>query len=336
MKHSTRIAASALLMASSLALAAQGAVALEVPVATWGSPNHINITTFVGRLTECLAAKAGDSITIHHYPSGQLANDADMPVAIPTGVVKFGWVTLNGWSGLIPDVKIADAPEGLTMKQLEEATDAPDGIKAVLDKKMREKGATLLAVTPLGPTVFVTNKPAKAPSDFKGMKIRVYSEGTASLAQAIGAAPVQLPFADVYTALQRGTIDGAITGFQGVGSQKMHEVAKYLLVPASFTGAGGYQGWVANAEWWDGLPDKDRTILSGCIPDAEVYSRAKIIEDRNNLADEYRKQGMTVVDLAPDLPEYALWIEATKPLVDAAEKELSPEILAPVKAAKAK
>ncbi|MHA7777956.1 TRAP transporter substrate-binding protein [Roseibium sp. M-1] len=305
---------------------------IEIPIATWGSPNHINVSTFVGKLTEVLKAETGGRVTVKHFPSGQLAEDADMPLAIPAGAVKLGWVTLNGWSGVFPDVKIADAPTGLTMKQLEASTDAENGIKAVLDAQFREKGSTLLAITPLGPTVFVTNEPATKPNDFAGKKIRVYSEGTAALAQAIRAAPVQLPFADVYTGLQRGAIDGAITGFQGVGSQKMYEVAKYVLVPASFTGAGGYQGWVANLEWWEGLPGEDREIIAKAIREAEIYSREKIIEDRENLAAQYEAEGMTVVELTPDMPEYQAWVEATKPLMDEAEKSLSPDILAPVKA----
>ncbi|MCB1815087.1 MAG: TRAP transporter substrate-binding protein DctP [Candidatus Competibacteraceae bacterium] len=309
---------------------------LEVPVATWGSPNHINISTFVGKLQELLAQEDGGRISIKHFPSGQLAEDADMPVAIPSGNVKFGWVTLNGWSGVTQDVKIADAPAGLTMQQLEKATDGQNGLKAVLDKQFRKKGTTLLAVTPLGPAVFVTNQPALSPSDFKGKKIRVFSEGLATLTQALGGAPVKLPFADVYTALQRGTIDGAIVGFQGVASQKMYEVVKYLLIPASFTGAGGYQGWAANAAWWDGLAQADRAILSKAIREAELYSRQKIVEDRENLADFYRGKDMTVVELTPDMPEYAQWVAVTKPLMETAEKELSAEILAPIRAVQGK
>jgi TRAP-type C4-dicarboxylate transport system substrate-binding protein len=306
---------------------------VEVPVATWGSPSHINVATFVGKLTDVLKAETEGRISVRHFPSGQLAEDADMPVALTSGSVKFGWVTLNNWSGIVEDVKIADAPAGLTMTQLEEATDAENGIKAVLDRQLREKGVTLLAVTPLGPTVFVTNEPAVAPSDFAGKKIRVYSEGTAALAQAIGAAPVQLPFADVYTALQRGTIDGAITGFQGVGSQKMFEVANHVLVPASFTGAGGYQAWIANLDWWNSLADPDRDIIANAVREAEVYSRTQIIEDRKNLAAQYEQEGMTVVELTPEMPAYEAWVEATRPLMEAAEQSLSEEILQPVRQA---
>lgn len=308
------------------------AAATEVPVATWGSPNHINVASFVGKLSEALAEQSGGAMTVRHYPSGQLAEDADMPIAIPTGKVKFGWVSLNGWSGVTPDVKIADAPTGLTMQQMEAATDGPDGIKAVLDAQLRERGMRLLAVTNLGPTVFVTNELAVAPSDFEGMKIRVYSEGTAQLVQALGAAPVKLPFADVYTALQRGTVEGAITGFQGVASQKMYEVASNVLVAGSFPGTG-YQAWVANAGWLEGLSDGERRAFEAAVREAELYSRAEILADRAQLADLYRAKGMTVTELTPDMPEYAAWVEATRPLMEAAEASLSPAVVAPVKAA---
>jgi TRAP-type transport system periplasmic protein len=330
MRYITKTLSAGLLVATGAFGSAGAADDLEVPVATWGSPNHINVSTFVGKLEEAAKANSEGRITVKHYPSGQLAEDADMPVAIPAGKVKFGWVTLNGWSGMTQDVKIADAPTGLTMEQMEAATDGDAGIKAVLDRELQAKGVKLLAVTNLGPTVIVTNEKALTPGDFEGKKIRVYSEGTAMLAQALGAAPVKLPFADVYTALQRGTIDGAITGFQGVESQKMYEVASNLLIPASFTGTG-YQGWVANLDWWNGLSDEDRAILSNAIQEAESYSREKIIEDRNKLAEHYRSKGMTVIELTPDMPEYKAWVESTRPLMEQAEKTLSPDIIAPVK-----
>ena len=218
---------------STAALAALPPVAraqsnVTIPIATWGSPTHINIVEFLAPLEECLKEKAGGRITVEHFPSGQIANDADMPQAIPLGKVKVGWVTLARWSGLVTDVKIGDAPTGLTMAQFAEALDG--GITAALDKEFQEKGAKILAVTDLGPVVIVSNKPVKVPADLKGVKIRVFSAGTAELFTALGAAPVEIPFGDVYASLQRGVIDAALIGFQGVESQRMYEISKYLLI----------------------------------------------------------------------------------------------------------
>jgi len=303
---------------------------LTIPIATWGSPTHINIVEFIGPLETFLKEKTQGQIAVQHFPAGQLANDADMAVAVSTGKVKLGWSTLALWSGIIPDARVADAPTGLTMQQFAAATDGADGVKAVLDKQMQAKGAKLLAVTDLGPVVIVSNKKVLTPVDLKGVRIRVFSEGTASLFRELGAAPLQIPFGDVYTSLQKGTIDAALIGFQGVQSQRMYEISKFLLIAASFVGTG-LQGYVSNLAWWNGLAEADRKIVSEGIAAAETRCRRKIIEDREKLAEEYRKQGMTVTSLEAAMPEYKTWAEATAPVLAKAEQTLSKEILAPVK-----
>ncbi|KAB2849681.1 MAG: TRAP transporter substrate-binding protein [Hyphomicrobiaceae bacterium] len=303
---------------------------LTIPIATWGSPTHINIVEFVGPLEAFLKQKSQGQLAVQHFPAGQLANDADMAVAVSTGKVKLGWSTLALWSGIIPDARVADAPTGLTMQQFAAATDGADGIKAVLDKQMQAKGAKLLAVTDLGPVVIVSNKKVLTPADLKGVRIRVFSEGTASLFRELGAAPLQIPFGDVYTSLQKGTIDAALIGLQGVQSQRMYEIAKFLVIPASFVGTG-LQGYVGNLAWWNGLAEADRKIVGEGIGVAEAHCRSKIIDDRQKLAADYRGRGMTVTSLEASMPEYKAWAAATAPVLAKAEQTLSKEIMAPVR-----
>lgn len=318
------------MLGATAAARAMAQTRVTVPVATWGSPTHINIVEFLGPLERFLREKAGERIAIQHFPSGQLANDADMAVAIPTGKVKVGWTTLALWSGLVPDVRVGDAPTGLTMEQFAAATDGPGGIKEVLDRQFRAKAATLLAVTDLGPVVIVSNRRILVPTDLKGVRIRVFSEGTAALFRELGAAPLQIPFGDVYAALQRGTIDAALIGFQGVQSQRMYEISKFLLIPASFVGTG-LQAYAANLPWWMSLAAGDRAILTEGMKAAEAYCRRMIIEDRQKLAAEYQSRGMTVTSLASSMPEYKIWAEATAPVLAQAEKTLSAEIMAPIR-----
>jgi len=307
---------------------------LTVPVATWGGPNHDNIVHFVPPLQQSLIRQSGGKIDLRHYPAGQLAEDVDMPIAIPTGKVRFGWTTVAGWSGVIPDVGIIDRPTGLSMHQMARAADMEGGIKEVLDRQFREKGATLLALTDIGPPALVSNKEVLKPSDLEGLRVRVYSEGSAQMARAFGAAPLQMAFADVYTAMQRGTIDAAMMGFQGVASQRMNEVASHVLVPASFFGTG-LMGWAANREWWDGLAPEDREIVGTGIREAELIARYEIIRIREGLADQYRELGMEVTILDPSMPEFELWQAATQPLWEQAKQDLSADVIAPVEKVRA-
>lgn len=302
---------------------------LTIQVASWGSPTHINIAEFVPVLADCVASKSGGKIEVRHFPSGQLAQDSDMPMAIPTGRVEVGWTTLALWSGILPDAGIGSAPTGLTMPEFAQAIDGPDGIKAVLDKQMQSKNAKLFAVTDLGPVAIVSKKPIMTPEDLKDVRIRVFSEGSAQLFEELGAAPLQISFADVYTALQRGTIDAALVGFQGVASQRLYEVTDYLLVPASFVGTG-LQGYAGNLEWWDSLSEENRTIISGCMAKAEAHCRQAIIDNRAELAAQYASQGMTVSSLESGTDAHSAWAKATAPVMEESKKAYSEEILAPV------
>jgi TRAP-type C4-dicarboxylate transport system substrate-binding protein len=326
-RFNTALAAAPAVLAASGSVLAQSRVTLQV--ATWGSPTHVNIVEFLGPLEAFLKERTGGRISVRHFPSGQLAQDSDMPVAIPTGRVQIGWVTLALWSGLVPDVRIGDAPTGLTMEQFAKAIDGPDGIKAVFDREFRVKAATLFAVTDLGPVVIVSNKQIMTPADLKNVRIRVFSEGTATLFRALGAAPLQIPFADVYTSLQRGTIDAALMGFQGIASQRMYEIAKFALVPASFVGTG-LQGYAGNLPWWMSLQEADRAIVSEGMAKAEAHCRKAIIDDRKHLETDYRGKGMTVVSLQSGTKEHKAWADATAPVLKQKEAGLSKEIMAPV------
>jgi TRAP-type C4-dicarboxylate transport system substrate-binding protein len=322
-------------LAASAGLSAPAIVRAEskvvVPLATWGSPTHINIVAFLGPLEAALKRDTNGRISVRHYPAGQLAQDVDMPIAIPTGKVKFGWITVQNWSGLIRDVNALSLPTALTIETGAKATDMPGGFKEVLDKQFRARGATLLAMTDIGSPAIVAHKKVLAPDDIKGLRVRAPSEQLAELVKQLGAAPVAIPFAEVYTALQHGTIDAAVIGFQGIQSQRVYEVTRFAIVPGSFTGTG-MQGFAANLQWWNGLNPKDREIIAKAIREAELSCRAAIIKDRAGLADQYRAKGMEVIMLEPSMPEFAAWKKATDPLM-ARATEFSKEMMAPILAA---
>lgn len=298
-----------------------------IPLATWGGTNHINIRHFVPALEQAFKDTKPNDLVLQHFPGGQLAQDKDMPVAIPTGQVKLGWITVNGWTGTVPDTRVMDAPTGLTMEQLDTLIDRPDGLMSVLQRKFEEKNTILMGLADLGPPAVVSKTPLKSPADFKGKKVRVFSEGLAEAVRAFGGSPVSLPFSDLYSAMQYGTIDAAILGFQGVNSQRMYEVADYVLVPASFLGTT-MMGWAANKPWVESLPEQDRAAFIKSMDIASHENRKAVVAEIQELAKDYEKRGMTVTFLSPDQPEYAQWKDATQPLLKAVLDNLSPDVAA--------
>ncbi len=78
--------------------------------------------------------------------------------------------------------------------------------------------------------------PAKMPirtiEDFRGIKIRTPEGMSQEIFASIGAAPVNLPGAEVYTALERGVVDAADWGSIGMNDELgFHRIAPYPLFP---------------------------------------------------------------------------------------------------------
>ncbi len=296
-----------------------------IQLATWGGTNHVCVREFVPSMERALKELGPHTIKFQHFPGGQLGQDKDMPMAIPSGQVKFGWITVNGWSGAVPDAKVMDAPSGLTMAELDKLVDQPNGISTVLKKRFADKNATLLALADLGPPVIVSRTPISTPADLKGKKVRVFSEGQMDAVRAFGGAPVNVAFGEVYTAMQHGTIDAAIIGFQGVDSQKMHEVAKHVFMASSFLGTT-MMGWAANPQWLNAMNENDRKVFLAAVRRSELENRKAILAEIDQLSNTYRQRGMTVTFLTPSMKEFAAWRDATAPLLQAAKASLSPEM----------
>ncbi|MEQ9240558.1 TRAP transporter substrate-binding protein [Roseovarius indicus] len=313
------------LVAGSIAGSAVAQDTVTIPLATWGGSEHVGVRQFVPAFEEALKEEAPERVEFQHFPGGQIAQDRDMPVGIPSGQVKLGWITVNGWTGTVPDTRLMDAPTGLTMAQLDTLLD-DKGLFDALAGKFEEKNTVLLGLADLGPPCIVSNEKILSPDDLAGKKVRVFSEGQAAAIRSFGGSPVTLPFADVYSAMQYGTIEAAVVGFQGVQSQKLYEVSDHVLVPASFLGTT-MMGWAANKQWFDGLPDDVREGLSEAMDQASHSNREAIVGEIDEITADYRDAGMEVTFLEPEMPEFEQWQSATKPLLDDVTGQLSPDIV---------
>jgi TRAP-type C4-dicarboxylate transport system substrate-binding protein len=78
-------------------------------------------------------------------------------------------------------------------------------------------------------SVYLFSKfPVERLEDLRGKKIRTFSTSLVDYVGALGGEPVSLPVADLYTALERGTIQGAITGPDQVEGQRLYEVCGHM------------------------------------------------------------------------------------------------------------
>ena len=122
----------------------------------------------------------------------------------------------------------------------------------------RDEGYKVLAYYSAGEQHFQTRRTAiRTIADFKGLKMRVIqNKALVDGFRALGAVPAPLPYPEIYTALQQGTVDGTANDVLTVTSAKFYEVAKfftfssYVMEPRPV---------IMSKSYFDGLPGELQT-----------------------------------------------------------------------------
>ena len=184
------------------------------------------VETFITKVKD----KTKGEVVITSFPAGQLYNDKTMNDAIMTGGVDMGLNTVGRWATIIPAMEVFDVP--FVFPGYEKVDSAIDGgMGKILEEEMAKKHVKVVYWADYGFVQYANNKkPIKKPEDFKGLKIRGYSELASETIKALGASPVTMGAGEVYMALQRGTIDGQSSGAPAMRDRKMYEVTKFLTV----------------------------------------------------------------------------------------------------------
>ena len=145
----------------------------------------------------------------------------------------------------------------------------------------------------------VNLKPAKkisTPADLAGIKLRMPpGEFWQFLGESIGANPTPVAFAELYTALQTGTVDGQDNPLVTAKNMKFHEVTSQFVLTSHVI---GYDVLSVSKKTWDALgPDKQAKFRSEAdkIFDANA---AKYDAQEKEAIEFFKKEGKQVY--APD------------------------------------
>jgi TRAP-type transport system periplasmic protein len=127
--------------------------------------------------------------------------------------------------------------------------------------------------------VFWCRDPISSLDDLKGRKIRTFGVTLNDLVVAIGGQAINMAFAEVYSALERGVVDCAITGTATGNASKWYEVTTHLYTyPLSW----GVSAYYVNSEWFNKLePDVGQWLEATLVEMGEEQSRlaAAITQD---------------------------------------------------------
>lgn len=267
----------------------------------------VGIEEFVNKVIE----RSDGKVNIQLFPAGQLLTDKDMNQSILAGTVEMGVNSATLWASTVPEIGVLDLPY-LFDEYSDVATALEGEFGDILRQSMEAKGAKVLMFADYGYVQFANNvKPLKTPDDFKGLKIRSTGDIPSVVIETYGGSPVFMGGGEVYTALQRGTIDGATSGTTAMVQRNYNEVAKYLTV-------NNYSTLefllVANKASWDKLPEKTQKLILEVAAEQEQWIRQQAESEDARTAKVLEEKGMEVYHVPEE--ELELWKEKSQPVID--------------------
>jgi TRAP-type transport system periplasmic protein len=211
-----------------------------------------------------------------------------------SGLVDVADVIFAYVAGDVPAIEGVDLP-GL-FPDLNTSVKAHVAFMPVIKKHEDKLGGVVLGGY-LWPGQYVfSRKPVRGPADLKGLKVRVYGTAQTEFANAMGMEPVSIAFAETYTALERGTVDAAITGSYPGFALKFYEVTKFLVDVNHGPVAGAL---VVSKRTWDKLTPDTRALMTKL---GEEFSERGWEMGRRTTQeglDKNREKGMEIIPITP-------------------------------------
>lgn len=284
----TVLGASALVLLS--ALAAQAETVLKwAHVYETSEPFHTE-SVWAG---EEIAKRTEGRYKVEVYPASQLGKEADINQGLKLGTVD---IIISGSSFAARDFK----PIGVTYFPyiFRDPSHLLAYTKSDIFKRLSKgyedaTGNHITAVTYYGTRHTTSNKPIEKCADMAGLKIRVPDvPAYLAMPRACGANTTPIAFAEVYLALQNGTVEAQENPLTTIEAKKFYEVQKNIVLTGHIV---DHLNTVVSKTLWGNLSDADKAIFTEVMQEAAARA-TKIIEERENkLVDTFKSKGINVV-----------------------------------------
>ena len=249
--------------------------------------------------------ETGGRLQFNVFPASQLGNDTETLSQLRSGATEFFSLSPLILSTLVPNAAISGI--GFAFPNYETVWKAMDGeLGAYSRAEIEKKG--LVPMEKIWDNGFrqITSsaKPIGSPDDLKGFKIRVPpSPLWQSMFTAFGSSPTTINFAEVYTALSTGIVDGQENPLAIASTAKLYEVQKHCAMTNHMWDGFWF---LANKRSWEALPEDIREIVAKNLNASALDQRADTEKLNETVRAELTANGMTFTDPDKDAFRQAL------------------------------
>jgi TRAP-type transport system periplasmic protein len=245
-------------------------------------------------MVRLFAKEVGGDFEVEPFYNGSLFKQGTELVALQRDNLEMGNIAPQDYSKQIPAWSI------LTSAYLFRDADHLNKFwSGALGAQFKKQAEEQIKVKILGPTFFGTRqvglKPSRkinTPADLAGVKLRMPpGDAWQLLGRSLGANPTPMAYAEVYTGLQTGAIDGQDNPLPNVQNMKFYEVMSQIVLTSHLV---GYDLLTVNLKTWNGMGAAKQKAFQAAADKAIAWSAAEHAKRETELADGFRKQGLQV------------------------------------------
>lgn len=228
--------------------------------------------TFLNDWAESVEEASGGRLVVNVYHGGSIGGAKDTIDLINTGACDIGWGLQSFFDGVFPVTEVFMLP----CIDIERATQGSTAIwnfyndTDYMDAEYADYHVLLLHTNCQSPITTVSKK-IESISDLAGLQIRGNAGPPTDFITNLGATPASCAINDLYSNLEKGTMDGCITDWHAISSFSLDETVSYYL--DENLGVSTYF-MLMNQSVYDKLPTDLQEILDEKSAEAIQYTTA--------------------------------------------------------------
>jgi len=241
-----------------------------------------------------IAKRTNNRYTIDVFPASSLGNETQINQSLSLGTVDIIYTGQAFAARTYPPLSIGGAPYMFRdFKHWQKYAQSP--VFWDLAEGYHEKsGNKIVAAVYYGVRQTTANKPIVKPDDMKGLKLRVPDAPLYIMyPKVVGANATPIAFAEVYLALQNGTVDAQENPLPTIMAKKFYEVQSHINLTGHIT---EMLLVVVGGPLWNRLSMGEREIFQDVFREACAKATGEIAASEGKLVDEFaKKYGKKVV-----------------------------------------
>lgn len=294
--------------------AGDAAEPIQITAATYIPPSYNDLYGGFEIFMEEAESASDGAITFDWYDSGTLLEADQLVPGLTQGVADLIFTTSSYISSTYPILGVYELPFVTNEYEDQRAALAYDSeLRTFLNEQLAQQNLMSIGTMPTTyQWIWTVDEPITTPEDISGMRIRVAGPLEGRTIEALGGSPVTMSSAEVYEALERGTIDGVLSYIGTIPGRSLQEVVNYGT--AAPFGAYSVDAYV-RADWFEALAESQQEAL---LEAGRVYTEegteVMVQVHEGEYLETIEAAGVEIAEL--DADQVAAFEEAVAPTYD--------------------